>query len=90
MIIRKEDSGAKGNIEKEFGIEKVQQTYVSENDLEWPFNPSHWHFWEIIDKANGILMPPLLTETIFPSDGMKAGRLLILSFVCRVLKLISS
>ena len=35
--------------------------------------------------ANG-----LLTDTILPSEGMKAGRLLILSLVCRVLKLISS
>lgn len=31
-----------------------------------------------------------LTETIFPSEGMKAGLLLSRSLVCKVLKLISS
>lgn len=34
-------------------------------------------------------LPPL-TETIFPSEGMKAGLLLSRSLVCKVLKLISS
>lgn len=75
---------------KSLVLKKYNKLVFFENYLEWPFSPSQWHFWEIIDKANRILMPPLLTETIFPSDGMKAGRLLILSFVCRVLKLISS
>ena len=32
----------------------------------------------------------VLTETILPSEGMKAGRLLRRSLVCSVLKLISS
>lgn len=35
-------------------------------------------------------LPAPLTETILPSEGMKAGRLLSRSLVCSVLKLISS
>lgn len=46
--------------------------------------PIFKHDWGIYEW-----LPPL-TETIFPSEGMKAGLLLSRSLVCKVLKLISS
>lgn len=42
------------------------------------------------ELENMYAQSPPLTETIFPSEGMKAGLLLSRSLVCKVLKLISS